>query len=417
MEIRIGVTVRATMPKSQYRRRALVTSIQDDDDAAVSCSYCLLWEDERPKAIEGTFIVSPHFRDDHGNNSSPLKSGEGEGVVARSEISELLSFELDHNDDFSMPPTMMDKEDGDRSSNSNNILVPLLHDKSKSATYWKECGDVLLREKDASAAVAFYELALKRTSRVQVGSTVLVQRKSEKAGGSAIVRADVDCINKDENTIDLTMEEDEDDPDAQDAEQTVPVKHVRLGIDPSLADLQERILLNLTRCLLQLADQCPGHRRKAYLQSARLGCTMALALPEATRQESSLLLRSKAYAASNKFPQALADVRQVLSLNPNNSEGQKLVKDVERQKAAVAQTNKRLAKDVSQWVQTAMAKQEATAAESVSDNGNDEDASASRRRQIPNGVIPTLNLLPWPSLMLALVAILAWIFQAHFSKR
>jgi hypothetical protein len=190
-----------------------------------------------------------------------------------------------------------------------------------------------------------------------------------------------------------------------------------LGIDPSLADLQERIILNLTRCLLQLADQCPGHRRKAYLQSARLGCTMALALPEATRQESSLLLRSKAYAASNKFPQALADVRQVLSLNPNNSEGQKLVKDVERQKAAVAQTNKRLAKDVSQWVQTAMAKQEATAAESVSDTGNDEDASASRRRHAPNGVIPTPHLQPWPVLMLVLVAILAWIFQAHFSKR
>jgi tetratricopeptide (TPR) repeat protein len=415
MPIRIGSTVRATMPKSQYRRRALVVSIHADDECrkhddhddatASSPSYCLLWEDEAPKPIEGTFIVSPEINETDGKQSSPLlssSSGEEEVVVARTEISELFEFE-GHDFLQTSRPTMM-SEDVDSSSRNSALL---LH-KDKSATDWKECGDVLLREKDAAAAVGFYELALRRTSRVRVGSTVLVQR-ANKAGPSAIVRADVDCINKDDNTVDLTME----DNDGEE-EETVPAKHVRLSIDPDLADLQERILLNLSRCLLQLADQCPSHRRSAYLQGARLGCTMALAIPDATKPESSWLLRSKAYAASNKFPQALVDVQHVLSMNPNNLEGQKLLNDLEHRKAAVAKTNKRLAKDVSQWVQSAMMNQEASSAEQpVSARHDYESASETQWRQSPNAV-PAAHL-PWPSLMmLVLVAILAWILQAAF---
>jgi tetratricopeptide (TPR) repeat protein len=415
MPIRIGSIVRATMPKSQYRRSALVVSIQDDerrkhddhDEATASSpSYCLLWEDEAPKAIEGTFIVSPEIKETDGNQSSS-SNGEEEVVVARTEISELFEFE---GHDFlrsTSRPTMMNEEAD--SSSRNSALV--LH-KDKSATEWKECGDVLLREKDAAAAVGFYELALRRTSRVRVGSTVLVQR-ANKAGPSAIVRADVDCINKDDNTVDLTMEDNDDG-----AEETVPAKHVRLSIDPNLADLQERILLNLSRCLLQLADQCPSHRRSAYLQGARLGCTMALAIPDATKPESSWLLRSKAYAASNKFPQALADVQNVLSMNPNHLEGQTLLKDLERRKAAVAKTNKRLAKDVSQWVQSAMMNQEASSAEQpVSARHDYENASETQWRQSPNAA-PAPHHLPWPSLMmLVLVAILAWILQAAFFQK
>lgn len=358
MPIHVGSVVRGTLPGS-FRRRALIASIDDASNDTENKNLCLIWEDEAPKAIGGTFLVTPTIHDEE--EESPLE----ESVVPVSSVSELFDFEKE------LPLTKGDSTIGDSTT-------------LKTVEYWKECGDKLLRERDPGAAASFYEQALKQTSKIHVGSTVLVQHSS-KEGASSIKSADVDCLNEDESTLDISMEDDG-------SESTVPMNHVRLSLDPKQSELQERILLNLSRCLLLLAEQCSSSRRSVYLQSARLGCSLALAIPSPVKAESSLLLRSKAYLASNKFSQALSDVRALLSKDPKHHEGVKLLQEIERQKLTLAKTNKRLAKNVSRWVQTAM-------------NHNPPNAVSSSL-QIEPAQHENTPKVPWMSLIIAVLVAL-----------
>jgi hypothetical protein len=171
---------------------------------------------------------------------------------------------------------------------------------------------------DVSAASAFYELALQCcSSKVEIGKTILI-----KVEGYAKV-AEVECVE--ENlSMDVTSVE-------TGEERTVQEKDVLLWVqEPDPNHLQERILLNLTRCLLQLAEvtSLPQQHRPLYLRSAVLGCTLVLALAEfyktkdsdekeaTSTEKTSLLLRSQAYSNMNKFPHAMADAKGLMTLDP-----------------------------------------------------------------------------------------------------
>jgi hypothetical protein len=261
---------------------------------------------------------------------------------------------------------------------------------------------------DVSAASAFYELALQCcSSKVEIGKTILI-----KVEGYAKV-AEVECVE--ENlSMDVTSVE-------TGEERTVQEKDVLLWVqEPDPNHLQERILLNLTRCLLQLAEvtSLPQQHRPLYLRSAVLGCTLVLALAEFYKtkesdekeatltEKTSLLLRSQAYSSMNKFPHAMADAKRLMTLDPQHNEGRKWLQSLEHQKIQNKKTDKRLSKEVSRWVQTSMK-------ETVISEGNhqqlQQDTSPSSSHVSPT--TKSFNSTPW--LALALVLILAWTIQKH----
>ena len=262
----VGSTVRALLPKhKKARRRGVVATVQKKH-------VCILWEDDAPRSISmptplvkrgsflaRTFIVAPLFQDE---------ADELEDVILEEDVESLLDFETTHCAEE----------------------VPVEE--------WKNRGDHLLRLGDASASVSYYDHALKLSGPLQVGSSVVIQ-----VDGFAKV-ADVDCI-EDDGGIDVTMAE-------TGLERTIKESDVLLCIrDASLNQLQERVLLNISRCLLQLADTTfVAKRRPKYLRSAVLACTLALTLidfwegqdvsfPEGTK--TALLLRCQANMCFRSF--------------------------------------------------------------------------------------------------------------------
>eukprot|EP00536_Pseudo-nitzschia_multiseries_P001126 jgi/Psemu1/282804/fgenesh1_pg.14_\ len=145
--------------------------------------------------------------------------------------------------------------------------------------------------------------------------------------------------------------------------------------------LQERILLNLARCMLQLADLDATNRPK-YLKSAVLAATLVLTLsshrqPTAAAatttaavastpgdavlpgtSETALVLRCKAYGGLSKWKNALSDARQLVARGTDPEQGKKLFAGIERKKAIRAKTDKKLAKDICRLVQSATAANE-----------------------------------------------------------
>ena len=135
-----------------------------------------------------------------------------------------------------------------------------------SAEAWKARGDALLRLGDCVAAIEAYEASLRAGggARPELGGTVVVER------GGRPTLAEVDCLEAEEGeggkagagagagagpggTADVTLVEGAE--DGQEA--TVGLGEVLLclpGGGAAAVGLQERVLLNLARCLLRIAD-------------------------------------------------------------------------------------------------------------------------------------------------------------------
>jgi tetratricopeptide (TPR) repeat protein len=324
----VGSVVRARLidhPKAT--RRALVATVQDERTA------CVLWEDEAPRVRRGadnkplhrSFLVTPVLKD---------TADEVESNVAVEDLLELLPFETDSVDE----------------ANSANVDKDL-HQKMQD---WKEHGDQLLRLGDATAAAEYYEAALGISRNLQIGSSIIL-----KVGGHTKI-AEVDCIEADDNTMDVAIETGE--------EKTIPQSEALIVIiEPDGDRLQERILLNLARCMLQLAEitTLQLQRRPLYLRGAVLACTLAISVTcfhntdadadadyVSPTHKSALLLRSQAQAKLSKYPHAKADLKQLLVLDPQHREGQKRLRDLEKQQIQKHKTDKRLVKEICQWVQT-----------------------------------------------------------------
>jgi tetratricopeptide (TPR) repeat protein len=314
----VGSTIRAPLPNHpKFRRKAIIATIQEDDG-----TVCVFWEDEAPSSLlsaDREMVVSP----------SPSENNENPGVESTVRISDIL-------------PLL----DFERDASSDDADVSELKDR----------GDTLLRLGDASGAVPLYERALElmgsSPQKITIGSVAIVKQK----GFFKLVQ--VDCIDLDR--VDVTH------LDVEEREETLRLSDIMLAIPKRDGKLiQERILLNLARCFLQLAEATLiPRRRPSYLKAGVRATSFAFAVSEFRSSVSSanfssatkpkaLLLRSQAQLGLSKFAHARGDAKKALELDPNNKEASKLLRDIEKQQQKMALADKKLAKEVCRWVQTA----------------------------------------------------------------
>ena len=310
--------------------RSIVATLPDDDGR-----ISLVHDDlaPAPLARRGRFLIAPMF------NSVGAQVSEGEAVS--SDLSPLLAFE--------------DRDCGD------------------DVAAYKDYGDQLSRLSDYTCAISYYEAALFfNSSKFEIGGTVVVRRK-----GTAVM-AEVDFIENDGgNNIlyDVTFLSGQDDA-------TISRKEILLAVwKKDESNLQIKILLNLSRCLLKLADistrgnssrvgeNMPSancSRQNEYRQATVLGCSIAISIcdhraSEGTNNSSELnslrekarIVRSRAFLALRKLPNATVDAKKVLVQNATNREAQGLLSEIKATEAYIKLTDRKLSKEVCRWVQTA----------------------------------------------------------------
>jgi len=326
----------------------------------------------RPKPkrrLKRSFLVTPLISEKDNNGTSPDQQQQ-EATAHLTDMKPLLDFEQ-------LPP------------NPSNMDDPA------EVSRYKERGYQLLRLGDPSTACSFYEMALYCSSILQIGSTVIVKRR-----GRARL-ADIDCLDDETGDIDVSMAQDEEEGEE---ETVVQEKDVLLCIlfGDEEQHLQERILLNLARCLLQVADiakheTLASDRRLRYLKSAILATTLVLvvaghhkrendgtgAADLSSLEQTALILRSQAQAGVSKFQSAMADIKRLLGLVPGHKEGQKQMKQLQAQMKRQKEVDKKLIKSMCKLVQTAATDNP------VSNNWNDEDASEDGFNK--NGAVESTN--------------------------
>jgi hypothetical protein len=369
-KLSVGSLVRAKFSDAfkGVSRRAVVATVQED-------SACLLYEDEAPRSLpfadqstsdevkdragsylQRIFIVAPIVEEN---------SGEAERSVPLEEVEELLPFES---------------------------LCDALAADDLEVSSWKARGDQLLRRGDVSAATSFYEHALKLTSRLQIGSSIIVRVR-----GHAKV-AEVDCIDAQEG-IDVVMQEDG-------REATIKETDILLCVmEEDSERFQERILLNLSRCLSQIHDISSWSRRSIYQKRAILAATLALTVASfhdekknviSNTQLTALILRCQSHLSLSKFQHAGVDLDRLLALEPNHKEGLKLAHELTSLRTRRNNADKKLVKEMCRWVKAAT---------------ND---SVSEKRSDPVQIsgTPCLRREPSPALLAILILIIA-IFVQH----
>jgi hypothetical protein len=286
-------------------------------------------------------------------------------TVPLSMIQPLLPFEQEEN-------TTEQNADID---NADSIILS-----SSVIATWKERGDQLWKlVGDPAAAASYYERALWETHQISIGSTVILSLQGFPK------LAEVDCIEEndkdnDDDCLDVTLVD-------TGEECTARKSKILLAIydDDHQDRYQERILLNLSRCLLQLADDVvfannhSNHHhhlyRKKYLQAAVLATTLVITLSEYYQQQqqqeeqseadedttttttcyaaTALELRIAAQLALSKFKHAQQDARQ-LQLKYNHqvaTKGTKWLQRIQQKQAQVQKMNKKLAKEMCQLLQ------------------------------------------------------------------
>jgi len=187
--------------------------------------------------------------------------------------------------------------------------------------------------------------------------------------------AEVDCIDDDDEdaSVDVTMVESGEEitlSASSSSSSSQPSPQLLLVILESDGSdrLQERILLNLARCMHQLADLDRTKHRPKYLKAAVLACSLAMVVHEfhsssssdddagetntntktTATTESALYLRSKAQGLLSKWSHAIADAKRLARLN--ESRGNALLNSLQRRKRQQAKNDKKLSKAVCQLV-------------------------------------------------------------------
>jgi hypothetical protein len=295
--------IRAPRGVGKLKGRAILCLIEEEDESA-----CILWEDLAPRP-NGTaeFIVTPLV---------PRSKEEKESTVALSNVIPLMEFEQNGGDEVDV-------------------------------AQWKERGDALLQLGDGSAAIPYYEAGLAASSALQVGITAIISKKDE------FQVAEVDYIEN--GNVDVTVIGSD-----EEEERTVPDTDVKLCLLSGQEELQVRILLNLARCLMQVADLEDSQMSAYYRRSAAIGCSIALAIlthvdGQKSLQATALLLRSKAHASRSKWKLAIADAQLLTQEHTDYKEGRAWSLQLEKQVAQHQKTNQKLAKSMCAWVQNATA--------------------------------------------------------------
>ncbi|CAJ1945902.1 unnamed protein product [Cylindrotheca closterium] len=343
-EWQVGSIARVKRPSHPKAFGKAMIAMMDSSNDAVS----ILWEPASPQPLITTdssasanrFLVAPRISTKSGQKSSNNDNDddEDETTVPLNELLPLMEFET------SSPET------------SNDIGV------------LKEHGDALLRAGDASAAVAYYEAALSRSCQdvmrsPSIGSSIILKTK-----GGYLKVAEIDCVEKGDIagsfSLDVAFVE-------SGEEMEVSNSTVVLGIlmKDGEARLQERILLNLSRCLHQLADIDEPKHRSAYLKGAILACSLAMVLAEfhggaeddneaiaksKGTLQSALHLRAKAYILLSKWPHAKQDAKRLIQQG-KEQQGTSLLDNIEKRKQVQVKRDKKLAKAVAKLVQNVTA--------------------------------------------------------------
>lgn len=335
----IGSIVRVKRPSPQKGFGKAMIAIMDGGAEAN-----LLWESIAPQPLfsdggshssAGTknFLVAPRISENNQNPRSIDDSEyENESTVPLNELLPLMDFE------------------------SNPEI-------SKDVDVLKQQGDSLLRAGDASTAVCYYEAALQQscqTVTTSVGSSIILKTK-----GGYLKIAEIDCVEEIDGlrgsfSLDVTFVESGEETEVQNSA-------VVLGIlDKDLEErLQERILLNLSRCLHQLADIDEPKHRPAYLKGAILACSLAIILAEfhasnngddteattkSTRTlQSALHLRAQAYILLSIWPHAKQDAKRLIKVGKQD-QGKSMLDNIERRKQVQVKKDKKLAKAVAKLV-------------------------------------------------------------------
>ena len=220
-----------------------------------------------------------------------------------------------------------------------------------------------------------YEAALNFVSantNVEIGGTVLVNRE----GHSTIAEVDYIEENDGNNTYDVTL--------LSGDEATINRKDILLAVwskDDTFKQI--KILLNLSRCLLKLADtdttrgnsSCVGElksstiktRQEKYRLRAVLGSSLALTLCEYHELESSdetsleltslmekaRIVRARTFMGLRKLRNATVDIKKVLAQNSTNREADGLLAEIRAMEQHSKTLDKKISKEVCRWVQTA----------------------------------------------------------------
>lgn len=365
----IGQIVRARLPGyAEVSRKGTVADIDDE-------SMLLLWDVNEVEHIpeiatilgsntkQSRFIPCPLLQCIATNPktlttalNTDTRSDEMECTVPIRDASPLLDFEL---------------------AKQHHDCIQTAHGEAKKVdlsmvALWKDRGDRLLRLGDAGSAVSYYEVALTLSSMLLIGGSILIRERDDHK----IYSADVDCI--DDGCLEITLSETGQERTLRrDSAILLAVLHP----DPDY--LQPRIMLNTTRCLLKLAETTRSNSigRPQYLKFACGLCSMIItiasirqadndgfanrvsstandsanfSIPWNTTLRTALMLRSQAYAGLQQYPHAIRDTKDVLAMEANNREAKRQLADLEGKQARFLRANKKLAKEMSQWVQTQM---------------------------------------------------------------
>jgi len=148
------------------------------------------------------------------------------------------------------------------------------------------------------------------------------------------------------NTIDVTYDNDEPDDD------DVPRKSVVAILPPADDDrlLFLTTYLNLARCALN------AHRPKDAVTCATLASGVASADNHQDHLLTAKILRARAHLAQSHLKQAIRDVAFATNLDKDDKQVIALNRDLEKLKRQSLKVNKRLAKDVTEWVTNAQSK-------------------------------------------------------------
>ena len=254
---------------------------------------------------------------DGGDTVDVVYEDGGEGTVEASKASSLLDFEMD------------ERACGD-------------------AAELKRRGNALFGERDWVNAAAHYERALKVLKRPPTcGSRVLINASNTLKCGTL---SDVSP-----KTVDVMYDEGEDEDD-------LDRRRVILVVND--AELQCSLYLNLAKCALKVS------RLRDSTSAATLAGGLASSNEELKARFlcSARVVRGRANLAQKKLRHALRDADVAVELNANDAAALALKRDAERAKKLALRENKKLAKEVTQWVETAQGK--------FQENGGDETQCA-----------------------------------------
>lgn len=317
----VGSVARVALPDNpKLARRAMIVTV-DGSKASI------LWEERYPNpfSCQPRFVVSP----------SSLGSGDDtELEVSLDKLLPLLDVEKE-----SVPPLP--------AVAGETCRRPKKVEKTR-VLRWKDRGDQVFKLGDACAALPYYEYALYMTFLTEsIGASVLIKKEG------FVQVAEVDCVNDDDNVMDITWEE-------SGEEESLPLSGNMLTIlEPHCDNIQERILLNLTRCLIQIAET-GAERRSAYAKAAALAATMALVLTEyhdktSDRVITSLLLRAQAQTILQRFSHAQQDLQRIMHNHPQHRQAQQMLRQVMQRQKETEKRDKVLAREVCRWVEASTA--------------------------------------------------------------